>query len=187
MQTKRSDAVRLLAKLQLPTLNKEQREELLLGWWQDDPCYFQSRIPQSLILEISAGDRREDANSPTYNPLLLVALCDRLYGMRNDYIIKEISKYDINIDNIDGDPEPMLKCPCCQYLSLKERGEYEICPVCFWEDDGTDIISALSVPNRMTLETGRNNFSMIGTSKPQYLNNSTSKQRFEKYLRTDIS
>ncbi|MCR5250859.1 MAG: hydrolase [Lachnospiraceae bacterium] len=26
-------------------------------------------------------------------------------------------------------------CPCCGYRTLEGRGEYEICPVCFWEDD----------------------------------------------------
>ncbi|MBW4608570.1 MAG: hypothetical protein KME22_15515 [Hassallia sp. WJT32-NPBG1] len=29
-------------------------------------------------------------------------------------------------------------CPCCGYKTLSERGGYEICPVCFWEDDGQD-------------------------------------------------
>ena len=28
-----------------------------------------------------------------------------------------------------------FKCPCCGYHTLTEVGEYEICPVCFWEDD----------------------------------------------------
>ena len=26
-------------------------------------------------------------------------------------------------------------CPCCGYYTLESVGEYEICPVCFWEDD----------------------------------------------------
>ncbi|WP_198674015.1 CPCC family cysteine-rich protein [Chitinophaga alhagiae] len=26
-------------------------------------------------------------------------------------------------------------CPCCGYITLSERGGYEICPICFWEDD----------------------------------------------------
>ncbi|MFS8121813.1 CPCC family cysteine-rich protein, partial [Rhizobium sp. BR 250] len=30
------------------------------------------------------------------------------------------------------------RCPCCRCLTLHERAGYEICPVCFWEDDGQD-------------------------------------------------
>lgn len=29
-------------------------------------------------------------------------------------------------------------CPCCGELTLPERGGYDICPVCTWEDDGQD-------------------------------------------------
>ncbi|WP_333756033.1 CPCC family cysteine-rich protein [Streptomyces sp. IBSBF 3352] len=27
-------------------------------------------------------------------------------------------------------------CPCCGHRVLDAPGSYEICPVCFWEDDG---------------------------------------------------
>ena len=29
-------------------------------------------------------------------------------------------------------------CPCCGYRTLRERGGYEICAECGWEDDGQD-------------------------------------------------
>ena len=29
-------------------------------------------------------------------------------------------------------------CPCCGHPTLSERGVYEICPECGWEDDGQD-------------------------------------------------
>jgi hypothetical protein len=29
-------------------------------------------------------------------------------------------------------------CPCCSYPTLSERGGYEICQLCHWEDDGQD-------------------------------------------------
>jgi hypothetical protein len=29
-------------------------------------------------------------------------------------------------------------CPCCHYPTLKTRGSFEVCPVCYWEDDGQD-------------------------------------------------
>ncbi len=27
------------------------------------------------------------------------------------------------------------RCLCCGYLTLESRGEFDICPVCYWEDD----------------------------------------------------
>ena len=31
-------------------------------------------------------------------------------------------------------------CLCCGFLTLDERGGYDICPVCFWEDDAYIVI-----------------------------------------------
>jgi hypothetical protein len=31
-----------------------------------------------------------------------------------------------------------LMCPCCGYWTLSERGTFEICAECGWEDDGQD-------------------------------------------------
>lgn len=28
-----------------------------------------------------------------------------------------------------------VRCLCCGYRTLDERGAFDICPVCFWEDD----------------------------------------------------
>ena len=35
-------------------------------------------------------------------------------------------------------PERSFRCPCCKYRTLHSRGGFEVCPVCFWEDDGQD-------------------------------------------------
>lgn len=32
----------------------------------------------------------------------------------------------------------LCTCPGCGFPSLTERGEFEICIICFWEDDGQD-------------------------------------------------
>jgi hypothetical protein len=29
-------------------------------------------------------------------------------------------------------------CPCCNAKTLRGRGQFELCPVCYWEDDGMD-------------------------------------------------
>ena len=57
-------------------------------------------------------------------------------------------------------------CPCCGYLTLDERGEWEICAVCFWEDDGQDEQDADVVrggPNgSLSLTAARRNFDEFG-------------------------
>ncbi|MDX1456663.1 MAG: CPCC family cysteine-rich protein [Marinobacter sp.] len=61
--------------------------------------------------------------------------------------------------------ESRAQCPCCDYITLAERGSYQICPVCFWEDDGQDLdeLDVASGPNRgMTLREGRRNFEAFG-------------------------
>lgn len=45
-----------------------------------------------------------------------------------------------------------VQCYCCGYFTIEERGQYEICDVCFWEDDGCDDLLRHSGPNHMTLE-----------------------------------
>ena len=37
-----------------------------------------------------------------------------------------------------GEREKTYRCPCCRYKTLHGRAGYEICKVCFWEDDGQD-------------------------------------------------
>lgn len=64
-----------------------------------------------------------------------------------------------------GEVEPLLPCPCCRYLTLEELGGYDICPVCFWEDDGTDDPRRVSGCNGLTLEAARANFRSFGANR----------------------
>jgi len=56
----------------------------------------------------------------------------------------------------------MYSCPCCAYPTLSERGSYNICPLCNWEDDGQDDPNAYEVwgsPNgTYSLAEARENF-----------------------------
>ncbi len=53
-------------------------------------------------------------------------------------------------------------CPCCYMPTLKERAEFNICWLCFWEDDGQDSDDAKVIrggPNAdYSLEEARRNF-----------------------------
>ncbi|KWV31362.1 hypothetical protein AWV63_18075 [Micromonospora rifamycinica] len=65
----------------------------------------------------------------------------------------------------------MYACPCCGYLTLGERGCFEICDVCFWEDDGQDDQDADRVrggPNRdLSLLDARRNFAVHAAADPR--------------------
>ena len=51
-------------------------------------------------------------------------------------------------------------CQVCGYLTLDERDAFDICGICFWEDDGIDDFeeNEESGPNHMTLKEGRTLF-----------------------------
>ena len=53
-------------------------------------------------------------------------------------------------------------CPCCYMPTLDERAGYDICTICFWEDDGQDNDDASIVrggPNSdYSLKEARENF-----------------------------
>lgn len=63
------------------------------------------------------------------------------------------------------------RCPCCDHLTLSERGGYEICPICFWEDDGTNDVFRESPfsPNHCTLLDGRRQYLVCRSSKERML------------------
>lgn len=60
----------------------------------------------------------------------------------------------------------LKQCDCCDYFTLAVKGEWEICPVCFWEDDSLgdaiewDVQSGAN--HGLSLREGRANFRRLG-------------------------
>ena len=85
---------------------------------------------------------------------------------RSDWFERYVSRIDQT-----GSRAPALDgrfaCPCCGRPSLFVPAEYDICPICFWEDDGQDDPNAAEVwggPNRdYSLAEARENFREHGT------------------------
>lgn len=50
-----------------------------------------------------------------------------------------------------------FKCACCEYPTLTEKGMFEICSLCQWEDDGFNTDGAMG-PNHMPLPYAKQNF-----------------------------
>lgn len=59
-------------------------------------------------------------------------------------------------------------CPCCGFLTRSEEphGTYEICPVCFWEDDPVQFEDSdfSGGANTVSLNKARENFRSLGAS-----------------------
>lgn len=62
-------------------------------------------------------------------------------------------------------------CPCCAFLTLTSKGSYEVCPVCYWEDDPlqTKDASYEGGANEASLSQARQTFSEIGASSSDVL------------------
>jgi hypothetical protein len=58
------------------------------------------------------------------------------------------------------------ECPCCGYLTLEEKppGTFEICPVCYWEDDDIQYYDPnyIGGANEVSLTQARINFRSFG-------------------------
>ncbi|MBR1816256.1 MAG: hydrolase [Lachnospiraceae bacterium] len=65
------------------------------------------------------------------------------------------------------------KCPCCGYYTLAERagGTYEVCPVCYWEDDPIQLEDETyeDGANKVSLKQARRNFLIFGACEERLI------------------
>ncbi len=68
---------------------------------------------------------------------------------------------------------PGHPCPCCGYLTLLEPGAYEICDVCFWEDDSfqRDNPDDAGGANKVSLSEAQANYRSYGVSEWRFKRN----------------
>jgi Cysteine-rich CPCC len=62
-------------------------------------------------------------------------------------------------------------CHCCGFLTLEEEplGTFEICPVCFWEDDDVQLREPTwTGANYVTLSEAKENFARFGASEERF-------------------
>ncbi|SMO52788.1 Cysteine-rich CPCC [Melghirimyces algeriensis] len=135
-----------------------------MSWWgidHENPEFHV--LPSELQQEILQSDEPvTDVRDRGYDPLLTISLKSEFVGVKNEYLSERISKILGKKILVEGKEETLLTCPCCKYQTLMERGQYDICPVCFWEEDGSDEPTHYSGPNHMTLAEGRENFIKYG-------------------------
>ena len=65
----------------------------------------------------------------------------------------------------------MFTCPCCGYLIFAEPpGSFEICKICFWEDDIAQLVfpTMAGGANSVSLSEAQANFSDYGVSERRF-------------------
>lgn len=155
----RADAICRLARAALATWSEAQRREQLETLqgeaWDDHPQW--KTLPAGVRRELSVdGALRGPATDPRYDGALLLAIELRFKGVTNEFLGQQLGR------TVVGEVEALVACPCCSHRTLDERGGYDICPVCFWEDDGVDDPGTSSGPNHLTLGEARRNFAAFG-------------------------
>ncbi|WP_307325460.1 CPCC family cysteine-rich protein [Ectopseudomonas alcaliphila] len=78
----------------------------------------------------------------------------------------------------------LRQCPCCDYFTIPTGEAYEICAVCFWEDDyfgieGPDLESGAN--HGLTIRQARANFVTFGACHPSMVKNVIRPEQRAKY------
>lgn len=67
----------------------------------------------------------------------------------------------------------MYPCPCCGFLTISDESHltYEICPVCFWEDDPVQFKdhNFKGGANSMSLNEAKESFKNFGAVSKEFL------------------
>lgn len=61
--------------------------------------------------------------------------------------------------------ESLSQCDCCDYFSIPHGNDYEICPICFWEQDALGVLEPgepSGANHGLSLREGRKNFHLLG-------------------------
>ena len=72
------------------------------------------------------------------------------------------------------------KCPCCGFYTLNEKADntFQICPVCYWEDDGVQL-------HEPDYEGGANNVSLM-QAKENFKSFGAIEKRYKEYVRPPL-
>src|SRR6516165_5854055 len=71
-------------------------------------------------------------------------------------LLKRISRYQ-------GKPMSQFTCPCCGHKTLDSFHDWDVCPICCWEDDMLADVDGKSPANRgMLLSVAQANFILLG-------------------------
>ena len=167
-----SNAIQFLSKRILAEHSDEQKESDLSqlkgcrqlngnGWPELLEHYQDEILADEFLYPIDSG---------RYDPLLEKMIADQFIGASKEYLLSMLQKYGCEFKAVTGEIEELLACPCCGYQTLEDKGGFDLCPVCWWTDEGIDNHNAdklSSVNKGLSLICARYYFLLFGISKPE--------------------
>lgn len=97
-------------------------------------------------------------------------------SQNNTKCINIEKEYDLDgiIEEIDRYVNDRYICPCCgNYTFTEEPGSFDICPVCYWEDDAVqnDNEDLSGGANKVSLREARENYKKFGACEERFISN----------------
>jgi hypothetical protein len=157
---------------------RDQLETMIIEDWSETVGWTSLEV--EVRFEFENGAFEGDPNDKIYDGILLLWLKDSLLAASNEFLAKELK-----VDLVEGEPLQLEACPCCGRRSIEERFQYEICRVCWWEDDGQDNADAGRRAGQnygISLTEGRVNFIQHGIYDPARTDLLEIKEEKEKYV-----
>lgn len=138
----RDEAKNLLTSIDLINCKEEDRQDILLDVYSENDEF------ENIV----------NYNDPIYNIDIFNYLKESYIGVTNEYLSRKLlDKLNVKV-GVVGSIEPLVPCPCCGYRTIETRGQYDICGICKWEDDGSSSPDFYSSANRTTLKEARLRF-----------------------------
>ena len=87
--------------------------------------------------------------------------------------ILEVLKTPEDFDKYDLGCNKKYKCPCCGNYTLSEVDSFEVCPVCYWEDDNLQRLSPEleGGANKVNLINARKNYKKFNACEESFIKN----------------
>lgn len=184
----RKQAIEIIATEELKGLTFDERDTQIYVMSAEDWSGIEgwNELLLEIRNELCSEDFQYDANDTRYDCLLLLWIKDDLRAATNDFIIGKLSRLNISVTGLIGDPIELYPCPCCGYRTLDEPSVFDICTVCWWEDDGQDnedADDASGGPNYgISLTKARYNFLANGIYDPKRTDLVEKQNPKEKYI-----
>lgn len=163
----REEAIKLLAKEELKFLKKSDRESHIVNWWVLDETDKEfMALSSNLKIELLKNETFiGNAMDKKYDELILIGLSSLFVGVTNKFLSQNLHIISGNNYEISGCIEDLYTCPCCSFNTLDTINEYDICPLCGWEDDGSEA-DDYSSPNGKSLNQAKIDFKQQAHNKP---------------------